>query len=233
MIVGSAVRLQPRSQDFVDARRRRAPAGTDTAKRAEVQFVDKLHPATARLPRRWSVAGAVGLAQEEPDRPRARARLGRREDLHAGREARDGRRAPRHAGAATSATAAPSPRRSASTKAIWNSPVFRRQLRARSPTPPAAQRRLRRDRVVELEAHRHRRRHHRRHAARRRPRRARLLHRAPRLDAEDLRPGRGHRQGGGLHPVRPRPRPGPARPRGRPELHRRTAGSTCTTTSRA
>ena len=39
-------------------------------------------------------------------------------------------------------------------------------------------RRLRRDRLVELEAHRHRRGHHRRHAARRRPRRPRLLPRA-------------------------------------------------------
>ncbi len=54
VIIGSSVRMQPNSQDFetlVGAQ----PAGTDTPKKAEVQFVDRIHPATALVPRRWSI----------------------------------------------------------------------------------------------------------------------------------------------------------------------------------
>ena len=53
VLAGSAVRLQPRSPDFVTLVGA-TPAGTDTPKQAEVQFVDPAHPATARLPRRWA-----------------------------------------------------------------------------------------------------------------------------------------------------------------------------------
>lgn len=54
VLIGNAAWLQPRSRDFVTLVGA-APDGVDTAKRAEIQFVDKLHPATVRVPRRWNV----------------------------------------------------------------------------------------------------------------------------------------------------------------------------------
>ena len=53
VLAGSSVRLQPRSRDFVTLVGAK-PAGTDTAKRAQVQFVDRLHPASVRLKSRWN-----------------------------------------------------------------------------------------------------------------------------------------------------------------------------------
>ena len=65
VIVGSAVGLQPRSQDFstlVGAE----PSGTDAAQSAQVQFVDHVHPATARLPRRWQVSAPWLTLKKNP-----------------------------------------------------------------------------------------------------------------------------------------------------------------------
>ena len=68
VILGSSVRLQPRSQDFVTLVGATAE-GVDTAKQAQVQFVDKVHPATARTPRRWNVAEQwVSLAKNPAGR---------------------------------------------------------------------------------------------------------------------------------------------------------------------
>ncbi len=65
VFVGSSATMQPKSQDFatlVGA----TPSGTDAVKQAEVQFVDKLHPATARLPRRWSIAQPWVFLKKNP-----------------------------------------------------------------------------------------------------------------------------------------------------------------------
>jgi glucose/arabinose dehydrogenase/plastocyanin len=55
VFAGSAISLQPKSRDFITLLGAK-PAGTDTAKRAQVQFVDRLHPATAMLRRRWNIS---------------------------------------------------------------------------------------------------------------------------------------------------------------------------------
>lgn len=55
VLAGTSVRLQPKSRDFVTLVGAKA-GRMDTAKRAEVQFVDQVHPATARIPSRWRVA---------------------------------------------------------------------------------------------------------------------------------------------------------------------------------
>ncbi len=55
VFAGSSVKLQPRSRDFVTLVGARATRA-DKRVRAQVQFVDRLHPATARLPSRWNVA---------------------------------------------------------------------------------------------------------------------------------------------------------------------------------
>lgn len=65
VVVGSAAGLQPKSQDFATLVGAEV-AGTDTAKQAQVQFVDKVHPATARLPRRWSVSAPWVTLKRNP-----------------------------------------------------------------------------------------------------------------------------------------------------------------------
>ena len=211
-----------------------SPPATDAPKTAQVQFVDRVHPSSVLVPRRWKVDRAVGHAQEEPDRARARARLGRREELQARtrssamgvehpvswcRELGDGR--------SFTTTLGLTPR-DVEVEGLPPPPRRRDRLRRRH-----AQRRLRRDDLVELEADGDRRGHHRRHAARRRARRPRLLPRAQPLAAEDLRPRQGHRHGGGRDPVG-------ARGSGRAcsgsrwtRTSTRTAGCTSTATSRA
>jgi cytochrome c len=65
VLVGSAVRLQPKSQDFLTLVGAE-PGGIDASQRAEVQFVDHLHPATAQLPRRWRTAQPWVSLQKNP-----------------------------------------------------------------------------------------------------------------------------------------------------------------------
>jgi glucose/arabinose dehydrogenase len=52
VLIGSSVRLQPESEDFVTLVGAE-PAGTEKPSRAQVQFVDPVHPATVRVPQRW------------------------------------------------------------------------------------------------------------------------------------------------------------------------------------
>lgn len=65
VLVGSAVRLQPRSQDFLTLVGA-TPGGVDSPKRAEVQFVDKVHPATVLAPRRWPVTESWVSLEKNP-----------------------------------------------------------------------------------------------------------------------------------------------------------------------
>jgi ABC-type sugar transport system substrate-binding protein/glucose/arabinose dehydrogenase/plastocyanin len=65
VLIGNAAWLQPRSRDFVTLVGA-APEAVDTAQTAEVQFVDKLHPATVRVPRRWHVAAPWVTLKKNP-----------------------------------------------------------------------------------------------------------------------------------------------------------------------
>jgi cytochrome c len=126
VFVGSSAGMQPQSQDFatlVGA----TPGGSDTVKTAEVQFVDKLHPATARLPRRWSVAQpwvflkknptgrvhVLGWVDEKSYAPGEKLAMGVEHPVTWCRDLGDGRAFTTTLGL---------------TKQIWKSPVFRRQL---------------------------------------------------------------------------------------------------------
>lgn len=55
VILGSSASAQPRSQDYATLVGAEVK-GADRSQSAEVQWVDKVHPATAQLPRRWRVA---------------------------------------------------------------------------------------------------------------------------------------------------------------------------------
>lgn len=68
VLAGSAVRIQPRSRDFVTLVGAKATKA-DSAQRAQVQFVDRLHPATGRLRSRWNVSERwVSLAKNPAGR---------------------------------------------------------------------------------------------------------------------------------------------------------------------
>jgi glucose/arabinose dehydrogenase/plastocyanin len=126
VLVGSAVRMQPKSQDFVTLVGAEA-GGTDTAKSAEVQIVDHVHPATARLPRRWRMtapwvslkknpAGRVHVLEwvdEKTYKPGEKLAMGVEHPVTWCRELGDGR--------AFTTTIGTTPR-------IWKSRVFRRTL---------------------------------------------------------------------------------------------------------
>lgn len=126
VIIGSSAFMQPKSQDFatlVGA----TPSGTDALQQAEVQFVDKLHPATARLPRRWSVAQpwvalkrnptgrvhVLGWVNERSYAPGEKLAMGTEHPVTWCRDLGEGRAFTTTLGL---------------TKQIWKSPVFGRQL---------------------------------------------------------------------------------------------------------
>ena len=68
VLIGSSIRLQPNSQDFVTLVGA-TPGPVDAAKQATVQFVDKVHPSTALLPRRWQATEQwVSLAKNPTGR---------------------------------------------------------------------------------------------------------------------------------------------------------------------
>ncbi len=126
VILGSAVRLQPKSQDYLTLVGAQ-PGETDTATQAEVQFVDKIHPATARLPRRWNVVApwvslkknitgrvhVLGWVDEKSYTPGEKLAMGVEHPVAWCRQLGDGR-------AVTSTLGL--------TKGIWSSPVFGRFL---------------------------------------------------------------------------------------------------------
>ncbi len=126
VIVGSSAFMQPKSQDFTTLVGATA-AGTDAVKQAEVQFVDKLHPATARLPRRWSIAQpwvflkrnptgrvhVLGWVNEQSYTPGEKLAMGVEHPVTWCRDLGDGRAFTTTLGL---------------TKKIWGSTVFRRQL---------------------------------------------------------------------------------------------------------
>lgn len=127
VIIGSSTAMQPKSQDFetlVGAE----PSGTDAIKRAEVQFVDKLHPATAGLPRRWHIAApwvtlkknptgrvhVLGWVDEKSYKPGDKLAMGVEHPVTWCRDLGDGRAFTTTLGL---------------TKAIWKSPVFLKQVK--------------------------------------------------------------------------------------------------------
>ena len=127
VIVGSAIALQPKSQDFttlVGAE----PGGADAEQTAEVQLVDHVHPATAGLPRRWRVSApwvslkknptgrvhVLGWVDEKSYKPTKELAMGVEHPVTWCRELGDGR-----AFTTTLGT----------TARIWKSTVFRRKLR--------------------------------------------------------------------------------------------------------
>jgi glucose/arabinose dehydrogenase/plastocyanin/type 1 glutamine amidotransferase len=65
VFAGSAVGLQPLSRDFVTLVGAK-PKAVEIVQRAQVQFVDRLHPASARLPRRWHVAESWVTLDKNP-----------------------------------------------------------------------------------------------------------------------------------------------------------------------
>jgi glucose/arabinose dehydrogenase/plastocyanin/type 1 glutamine amidotransferase len=127
VILGSAAALQPKSQDYVTLVGAQ-PSGTDTPKKAEVQFVDHVHPATTQVPRRWSVIApwvslkknptgrvhVLGWVSERSYTPGEKLGMGNEHPVTWCRELGEGR-------AVTSTLGL--------TKGIWTSMVWRRFLR--------------------------------------------------------------------------------------------------------
>jgi glucose/arabinose dehydrogenase/plastocyanin len=126
VFAGSAVGMQPKSQDFstlVGA----VPSGADAPQSAEVQFVDHVHPATARGPRRWRITEpwvsltknptgrvhVLGWVDEKSYKPGEGRAMGVEHPVTWCRELGDGRAFTTTIGA---------------TRGVWNSAVFRRQL---------------------------------------------------------------------------------------------------------
>jgi glucose/arabinose dehydrogenase/plastocyanin len=126
VFAGSAIGLQPKSRDFVTLVGARA-SGIDTAKRAQTQWVDRLHPATATGPRRWTVpeqwvtlakspAGRVhvlGWVDEKTYTPGDKLAMGVEHPVTWCRDIGKGRSLTTTMGR---------------TRRVWNAKVFRRQL---------------------------------------------------------------------------------------------------------